>query len=189
MDEFSAYLLQFGTLNPQQLQLIATKAHVSELRKGEYFLEAGTVAQHVGFILTGVLRVCYYTNQGEELTRYFVDEHHLVLDVRGIDYGVASAEYVQAVTDCRLLTFSRAAWQELGHTILGWRELVQHIVAKSLIQKLERVSPLLTQDATTRYRTFLATYPQLANRVPLAQLASYLGMTPSSLSRIRKNSA
>jgi len=51
---------------------------------------------------------------------------------------------------------------------------------------MERISPLITEDATTRYLTFLEKYPQLANRVPLAYVASYLGITQSSLSRIRK---
>ncbi len=187
MDEFLAYLLQFGSLNQRQLDLIARKATALTLRKDDYFLEAGHIPRQVGFVLEGVLRVCYYNNQGAEITRSFLDEQHLVADLRGLEYGLASAEYVQAVTDCRLLVFTKRDWDELAHTIVVWRDIVHQLTARHLREKLARISPMVAQDATTRYREFLANYPRLANRVPLAHLASFLGITPSSLSRIRKN--
>ena len=187
MNELLDYLLQFGSLNQRQQDLIASKATALSLPREAYFLEAGQVARQVGFVLEGILRVCYYNNKGEETTRYFIDEQHLVMDARGLDYQVASSEYVQAVTDCQLLVFSNQDWRELSQTIVGWEEIVQKIISKSLLQKLEKISPLVSQDAATRYRDFLQKFPQLANRVPLGYLASYLGMTQSSLSRIRKN--
>jgi hypothetical protein len=61
------------------------------------------------------------------------------------------------------------------------------MTSRHLMEKLARISPMLAQDATTRYREFLDNYPQLANRIPLSYLASFLGITQSSLSRIRKN--
>lgn len=187
MDEFFAYLLQFGSLNQQQLNLIASKTTPLVLSKDAYFLEAGHVSRRVGFLLEGVLRICYYNKQGEEITRNFIDEMHLTTDLRGLEYGLASPEYVQAVTDCRLLVFAKHDWEELAHTIVGWSEMVHRMTSKHLREKLARISPMVSQDATTRYQEFLENYPQLANRIPLSYLASFLGITPSSLSRIRKN--
>lgn len=187
MNEFLDYLLQFGTLNQRQQDLIASKATRVALPKDAYFMEAGHVSRQVGFVLEGVLRICYYNNKGSEITRYFIDERHLVMDTRGLEHHVAFSEYVQAVTDCQLLTFSHHDWRDLAHTIIGWNEIVQKIISRTLTQKLERIGPLVNQDAATRYQDFLEKHPQLANRVPLAYLASYLGMTQSSLSRIRKN--
>ncbi len=187
MDEFLAYLLQFGSLNQRQLDLIAGKATTLSLRKDEYFLEAGQVARQVGFVLEGVLRICYYNNKGDEITRNFIDEQHLATELRGMEYGQSSAEYVQAVTDCRLLVFAKRDWDEVAHTIVGWRDIVHQMTARHLREKLARISPMVAQDATTRYREFLENYPRLANRVPLAYLASFLGITRSSLSRIRRN--
>jgi len=186
MDDLFAYLLQFGSLNQQQLDLIASKASPLALRKDDYFLEAGHVARRVGFLREGVLRICYYNNQGQEITRNFIDELHLTTNLRGLEDGLASPEYVQAVTDCRLLVFTKADWDELAATIEGWRDLVHQLTARHLHEKLARISPMLTQDATTRYQEFLANYPRLANRIPLSYLASFLGMTQSSLSRIRR---
>jgi len=188
MDELFAYVLQFGSLNQRQLELIASKATPLSLPKDAYFLEAGHVSRRVGFLLEGVLRICYYNNQGQEITRNFIDEHHLTTNLRGLEDGLASPEYVQAVTECQLLVFTKHDWDDLGHTIGGWRELVHRMTAKHLHEKLARISPMVTQDAATRYRAFLENYPQLANRIPLSYLASFLGMTPSSLSRIRKHS-
>jgi len=72
-------------------------------------------------------------------------------------------------------------------TIIGWEAIVHKIISKALIQKVERRSPLVTEDATERYLKFLEIYPNVVNRVPLSYVASYLGITQSSLSRIRKN--
>lgn len=188
MDEFLAYLLQFGSLNQQQQALIAGRGADLSLRKDDYLLEAGQVARQVGFVLEGVIRISYYDNQGHEITRNFIEEHRLATDLRGLDYGLTSSEYLQAVTDCRLLVFAKRDWDELAHTIAGWPDMLNRITAQHLREKLARISPMVTQDATTRYREFLENYPRLANRIPLSYLASFLGMTQSSLSRIRKNS-
>lgn len=187
MDEFLAYLLQFSSLNQRQLDLIAGKATTLSLPKDAYLLEAGQVARQVGFVLEGVIRICYYDNKGQEITRNFIDEHRLATDLRGLEHGLASAEYLQAVTDCRLLVFTKRDWDELAQTIVGWNDIMNRIMAQHLREKLARISPMVTQDATTRYQEFLENYPRLANRIPLVYLASFLGMTQSSLSRIRKN--
>lgn len=184
MKEFIAYILQFDNLNPQQMELISKKAHELELRKDDYFAEAGKVLKQVGFIIEGVLRICYYNNKGEEITRYFMDENHLLFNPYNSE---PFAEYVQAATDCRLLVFSNKDWEETSNTIVGWDNIIQKIIQKTLVEKLERRSPLVEQDATTRYLMFMEKFPTLANRIPLFYIASYLGITQSSLSRIRKN--
>lgn len=187
MKELVNYILQFGNLNQQQIDLILSKAQEREIRKEDYFSEAGKVAVEVGFILEGVLRVCYYNNKGEEITKYFIDENNLVVDLDSFDNNICSSAYVQAVTDCKMIVFSKKDWQELLDTIIGWDTIVHKIISKALIQKVARRSPLVSEDATTRYLSFMEMFPNIINRVPLSYLASYLGITQSSLSRIRKN--
>ncbi|HAD95993.1 MAG TPA: Crp/Fnr family transcriptional regulator [Cryomorphaceae bacterium] len=187
MEQLINYLLQYGNLNPQQTKLISHKLTDLELSKDQYFSEAGKTPQQVAFILEGILRVCYYNNKGEEVTKYFIDENQLVCDYRHFEANIAASEYIQAVTDCKLLVFSREGWNELSNTIVGWDDIVNKIVQNALSQKLERRSPLVEQDATTRYLNFLEKFPQIVNRIPLSYVASYLGITQSSLSRIRKN--
>lgn len=187
MKELMEYILRFGNLNPQQIALISSKATEIDIRKDEYFSEAGKIATRVGFVVEGIVRVCYYNNKGEEITKYFIDENNLVVDMESFDNGICSSAYVQAITDCKLIFFVKKDWQELLNTIVGWDTIVHKIIARALMQKVERRSPLVSEDATTRYLTFLEIYPNAVNRIPLSYIASYLGVTQSSLSRIRKN--
>lgn len=187
MKELFEYILRFGNLNQQQIDFITSKAQEIDLPKDHYFSEAGKVASQVGFIVDGILRVCYYNNQGEEITKYFIEENNLVVDLESFDNEICSSTYVQAITDCTLMVFSKKDWNELLQTIVGWEVIVHKIISRALIQKVERRSPLVSEDAKTRYLKFMDIYPNLVNRIPLSYIASYLGMTQSSLSRIRKN--
>jgi len=135
-----------------------------------------------------VLRICSYTEQGEELTKYFIEERQSILDIRRPECATSPSPcLVQAITDCQLIVFTLQQWHAFAQDIPEWGTLVQKIIAQTTWEKLLSVQPLLTQNAAARYQSFLTMHPQLANRVPLAYLASYLGMTQSSLSRIRKH--
>lgn len=185
MANFIDYLLTFGSLTKSQIELIESKASEMELRKDQYFVEAGKLFTQVGFVVEGVLRICYYNNQGEEITKYFGSEQSFLANPYNIHEPLT--EYIQAVTDCRLMVFSRADWEELSYSIHNWDDIVSKIFQKALMEKMDRRSAMISEDATTRYLSFLEHFPSLANRIPLSYIASYLGITQSSLSRIRKN--
>ncbi|HEA21991.1 hypothetical protein LCGC14_0433930 [marine sediment metagenome] len=187
MKEFITYVLQFGSLNRQQIDLITKKGNILELSKNDYYLEAGNVSRQFGFIIEGIARVSYYNNKSEEITKYFIEENNILVDLESFDNQIPSIAYVQAITDCKIVVFSKKDWQELLNTIVGWDTITHKIISKALLQKVDRISSIVAQDATTSYLTFLEKYPNLANRIPLSYLASYLGITQSSLSRIRKN--
>ncbi|MCW3170365.1 Crp/Fnr family transcriptional regulator [Chryseobacterium sp. 09-1422] len=187
MKEFIDYILQFGDLNRQQIDLITSKATRLNLRKDEYFSEAGKIPKQVGFILKGVVRFCYYNNKGQEITHHFVDENNFVSDQQKFEAQIIASDYIEAVTDCELLVFSKKDWDEIGNTIVGWDAITGLIVKNCLLKTIERRSPLVSEDATTRYLTFMEKFPLLVNRIPLSYIASYLGITQQSLSRIRKS--
>jgi CRP-like cAMP-binding protein len=186
MEEFLNYILLSGNLNKQQTEFVTSKMVTITLLKNAYFSEAGKTPNRVGFVLEGVVRGCYYNNKGEEITRCFIPENNLCVDYPNFEAMVASSEYIQACTDCRLIVFSKPDWDELSHTIDGWDSIKNKMVQKCLYQK-SRKHPVISQDATTRYLEFLQNFPALANRIPLSHIASYLGVTQQSLSRIRKN--
>lgn len=187
MEKFIAYILQYGDLNQHQVGLIAKKATALTVKKRAFFSEAGKIAREVGFITDGIVRVFYHNDEGEEITKYFVEENNLIVDFESFDNEIPSTAYLQAITDCKLIIFSRKDWKELLNMIIGWDIIVYKIISKALQQKVERRSRLVSENATIRYLKFLETYPMVANRVPLSYVASYLGITQSSLSRIRKN--
>ena len=186
MSEFIEYILRFGSLNQQQIDFISGKAEIAGLKKNEYLAEAGKMVKQIAFVLDGIVRICYYDNKGDEITRYFFNENHLLIVPESLT-GLPVSEYWQAVTDCRLIVFSMRDWEEISGTVIGWDSIIQKIMLTNQRENLERRASLVAEDATTRYREFLANFPTLANQIPLSYIASYLGITQSSLSRIRKN--
>lgn len=186
MKELIVYILQFGNLNQQQIDLILSKAKELNFQKDEYFSEAEQIPKQVGFIIEGVIRGCYYNNKGEEITRCFISENSLVVDYVNFEASTPSSEYLQACTNCKLLAFSKQNWEELSKIIVDWDPIKNKMVQLCMYQK-SRKGPVISQDATSRYLEFMENYPSLINRIPLAYIASYLGVTQQSLSRIRKN--
>lgn len=181
------YILQFGSLNQQQIDLIKSKVFFQSLKKDKYYQEAGKIPREIIFLTQGIIRISYYDNKGNDITKYFLDENHFVADINSYNQGIPSTEYAQAVTDCEYVVFSKSVMEELSLTIINWDAIVAKMTAKGLADKVNRISPMMVEDATQRYLNFLQQFPGLANRIPLSQLASYLGITQSSLSRIRKN--
>lgn len=187
MKELIDYITQFGDLTKWQSDFITSKARILELPKNEYLSEAGKVPKYVGFVLEGVFRFCYYNNNGQDITYYFIDENSFVADYPRFELQAVASEYIQAVTNCKLLAFTKKDWDEISQVIIGWESISGRIEKNCLSVSIERRSPLVSEDATTRYLTFMEKFPQLLNRVPLSYVASYLGITQQSLSRIRKN--
>jgi CRP-like cAMP-binding protein len=187
MEALINYLLQFGNLNTTQIDLIKSKVVFKELKKDEYFQEAGKIPREIIFITGGIMRICYYNNKGDEITKYFIEENHFLADINSYNQEIPSTEYIQAVTDCAYLVLSKSAMKELSMTIIEWDNIIAKITAKGFAEKVNRISPMMTEDAKERYLSFLDKFPGLANRIPLSYLASYLGITQSSLSRIRRN--
>ncbi|WP_156176406.1 Crp/Fnr family transcriptional regulator [Hymenobacter terrenus] len=182
------FLRQMAPFTPEQLALIVGAAAECAYRPGEYFAQAGRVAQEIGFVVSGVFRVCYFDREGRDVTKYFLDEAHFMVDLQSQQYQLPSTEYIQAVTAAQVLVFSARAWENLRATMVGWEAIERTLISRALLEKVGRRSPLVHDDAATRYRHFLRQFPTLANRIPLAHLASYLGITPQSLSRIRRTS-
>ena len=189
MQDLINFLLQYDDLNGTQIDLIKSSASVIELKPDEYFSVAGKIPNKVGFVSEGILRVCYYNNEGDEITKYFVDENNFVVDYNSFSNQIPSTEYIQAIVPTQLYVFSVESLQNLSNTILSWDAMMNKIVGKALMEKVQRISPMLSEDAKTRYLEFHKRFPSLVNRIPLNYLASYIGITKHSLSRIRKQIA
>ncbi|MEM1337540.1 MAG: Crp/Fnr family transcriptional regulator [Bacteroidota bacterium] len=186
MEDIINHLLQYGQLNPQQVDLIKNSFKSVELGIGSYFSQAGKIANQVAFVQNGILRVCYYNKEGEEITRYFIDENNFVVDLNSYNLQIPSCEYIQAIVPTQLLVFHRDQLKTLADTIITWDKIIGKITSKALMEKVNRISPMLSEDAKTRYVKFHNRFPTLVNRIPLNHLASYIGITKNSLSRIRK---
>jgi CRP-like cAMP-binding protein len=186
MDSLIDYILRFGHLTVAEIASVKASATEIRLKKGDYFSAAGAVPRQVGFVAQGILRGCYYNEAGDDITRCFIAENSLVADYMNLEANHISTEYIQACTDCRLIVFSKAQWEGLSDQVAGWDSLKNKMVQLCMHQK-SRKGPVVSQDASSRYRAFMKNYPEVMLRVPLRYIASYLGVTQQSLSRIRKN--
>ena len=137
MKELINYLLQFAPLNEQQIDLIESKGIFKEIKKDGYFQEAGKIPREVAFLTEGITRICYYNNKGDEITKYFIDENNLIVDINSYNRNIPSSGYIQAITDCKLIVFSKEAMKELSMTILIWDDIINKII--SIISKSNRL--------------------------------------------------
>jgi len=187
MEELFNYIKKFGVLTHAEELLIAEGLQEITIEKGESFIEAGKLSRKIAFVKEGVFRSLYYNKQGDDFTRYFIYEGRFIGDFHGFADQLASHEYIEAITDGVLLAIDLEHFKKLEEKIAVWPVLFARLHAFVAHNKLKVASIMLNLDAKERYIHFLNHYPGLANRVPQSMLASYLGITPSSLSRIRRN--
>jgi len=180
-------LSQFGNLDQNQIELIASRSIDLELKRNDFFWETGKTSKYVGFVTNGILRVYYENDRGEEITHYFVEENHWLSDWENPDKSSTPIANLQAITNCSFIAFLKKDWQELLQSVDGLNEMIHKIIIKHKSEKLERRSSLISQNTTERYLSFLEDYPNMVNRIPLSYVATYLGMKQPSLSRVRKN--
>src|SRR5690606_36294390 len=153
MERFVDYVMQFGNLNKHQINLIQSKATEVNLRKAEYFAEAGQPFKRIGFVVEGVFRICYYNNKEEDITRYFIEENHLIFNPHHPDEPFT--EYIQAATECRVITSANHDWKEIPDSSVGWDASLQKTIQKGLPQSSPRRGPLVEPDGKSRYLNFM----------------------------------
>jgi len=161
------------------------------LAKGEHILRAGNVADEVFFVHQGLLR--YYFNDpnddGQERTGQFFDEGIVVTDAESFLARLPATQNFEALEKCSIVVLPRTVLTtgyDEDHAIERFGRLM---LQEALIGSQRRASRLLTLQPEDRYRRFVETRPEVARRVPQYLIASYLGLTPESLSRIRKRIA
>lgn len=186
MQRFINYLLEFGHLTEEDKAFVCEKVKVVELNKNEYFSRRNQVTNQLGFSLEGVLRTCYYNENDDLVTKYFVCPSEFAIDLLSYSTQVPSKECIMTVTDCKLAVLTRSDLYEIASVVPTWNAIIKAVTAKGMMVKVNRLSPMVTDDAKTKYNKFLESYPGLANQIPLSLIASYLGITSSSLSRIRR---
>ncbi len=187
MNELVDFLLGFGRLAPMDIELIERKTEEVAVAKNTRLAKASQFIDELWFVKEGVTRVYYYTEKGEEITKYFIDELHFSSDANSFLYRIPTTSYVETITDCVLIKIPRSSFEVFSEKIPGWNELISRIVTQAMQDKVNRISPMLAETGKERYLKFMERYPALLNRIPLNLLASYLGVTKYSLSRIRKS--
>ena len=156
-----------------------------ELKKGDFFLADGQVCKQVGFIVKGLIR--YYINHdGEEKTYAFAQENNFVCNYESFLPQKPSTKIIQALEDCEMLIISFTDLQIFYKSIAQGERFGRLVIAQVFIQLLQDLSSFYTDTPEYRYEKFIKEHPGLQQRISQYHIASYVGVKPQSLSRIRK---
>jgi CRP-like cAMP-binding protein len=145
------------------------------------------VIKEIFFICRGVLRIMVHNENGTEVTHFFLKDNQFCTILYSFNNQTVADEGVQAACDTELLAISKTKLLSLYRQIPYLKELIDEITQKTLLDKIKLRNSYQGHDSTERYKLFMIHQPDVALRVSLTDVASYLGITPQSLSRIRKN--
>lgn len=180
-------LLNQLTIIPDE-QISAFQALLSEAsyKKHEYFAKAGDYQFNIGYVLDGMFRLFYIDLKGKEYTKNFMMPNHFVAHYNSILRGKPSNLYIQALKDSEVLLIDYNEWIKLADSHCCWQIVLRKITEEAYLQKEKRESDLLFYDAETRYIDFKNEFPNLIKHIKQHHVASFLGMSPETLSRIKK---
>ncbi|MGB7413056.1 MAG: Crp/Fnr family transcriptional regulator [Thermosynechococcaceae cyanobacterium] len=177
-------LHQLIPLNVQQQKQLCRYVEIENLPKECSLLEAGKISSHIYFVDAGVIR-SYCTINEQEITRWFCFPEHFATAYLSFVYRQPSEDTMVTVTDTRLLSISHSNLNYLAQIDTIWIDLNRQLLEQYYTSLMRRVLSFQTQSAAERYKSLLAEHPDITDQVPLGQLASYLGMTQATLSRLR----
>jgi len=150
---------------------------------GDYFLKEGEISNTICFISEGVMRTHKFNEEGNDVTQFFFKENQFLTDLESYRTSKPSKQYIQAITDCRLLIIKK----QKANNLPGWEKIFQKLVQQTLLRKISNQRALRNLSAKKKYEQFLDTDSDILQRVPLKYIASYFGIAPQSLSRIRRS--
>lgn len=168
----------------EEWQAVAGKIRICSMKKGEHLVNAGEPVDHAYFCSEGLFRMYYTLEDGREYNKSFAAEGDFVTSYGAMITREPSYFSIQALEDAAIIEVPYSLLQELMEREHGWERLVRKAVEQLYLKKEERERQLLFFDAATRYRAFLDKYPHIAGRLPQYHIASYLGISPVSLSRL-----
>lgn len=186
MKTFVEKLRQITAIPQEELEKFAAISNELKLKKGEQFLVAGQLPKKIAFVISGLFRYFYIDQNGNEFTKGFFPEETFLSSYSAMIKNEPSYFSIEALEDATIMVIDFEKWKALmaGHSC--WKDVLIAVLEKGFSKKEKREREFLLYDAEKRYQLFRSEYPDLESRVKQNIIASYLGITPVALSRIRK---
>ena len=165
------------------------ESRVEVIRKGAFLLQAGDVCKNAFFTEKGLLRAFTVDETGKEHIIQFAPENWLISDRSSIYFNEPSDLFIEAIENSTVVFINTDFLDKISALSQKFQHSNERALQIHIRQLQQRINQLLGASAEERYLTFIQKYPDLLLRVPLWMIASYLGITPESLSRVRKDLA
>ena len=185
MTELEQNIAHFFGVEKSTLSAIAERFAEEEISKGTFYTKQEGYCNKLSFIKSGYMRM--YTHSGEkEITQWVSSPGYFVTELSSLLFQQRSRWNIQAITDCTVYTIYGEDYYNLKNSISEWHEIEKLFIAKCFTILEERVFSFLSSTAEERYLMLNKNHPDLVNHVPQHYLASMIGMTPETFSRLRK---
>lgn len=158
----------------------------SVINQNDYFISDGQIPRKFGFITEGLVRYLYNDNQGREFTKAFLAQNSFISSYTAMKNGTPSPFSIQALTPTEIIEIDYKRWKKLTQENPIWDKFLIALLEKGYSIKEKRERDLLLLDAENRYRIFREEFSDLETAIKQHLIASYIGITPIALSRIRK---
>ena len=172
-------------VSEEDLQHILSKYRPLKLKKNEVLLGEGEPSRRMHFVVKGCLRVFFVKEDGSEVTRRIVFENAFSTTLVGFITREPSKEFTQAIEPTTILFISRDEFYALLDAIPEWEKFYRKYLEYAYVNNTNRLMSFLTQDAGERYRLLLEEHPEIVQRLPNRVVASYLNISPETLSRLK----
>jgi len=186
-DVLQSYLEARATLTADDIDFMRKVFVPRSLAAGEFLQRAGEVARYAAFVAAGCLRSYVIDAKGKEHIVQFAPETWWLADATSLTMRTRSQYFIDAIEDSDVMLIDGPSHQKVIDNVPGYGEAMRAGLQRHAAAKDQRIATALSASAEERYLDFLETYPSIVQRVPQLMLASYLGMTPETLSRIRKH--
>lgn len=183
--ELIKFLEGFQVLKKDEIEIIAEHTNLKNFKKGSVLLTAGKVSKNCYSVIKGCVRE-YYIVDGVEKTTAFFTEGQPVSSFTSYTNETASKHYLVCAEDCLLTVSNQSLEEEMCRRIPRLESIIRQEVEKGTGELQDKLASFMTTSPEQRFLKLMEDNPGLAGRVPQHQIASYLGITPESLSRIKK---
>ncbi len=184
-EKFEQYILSKGDFTNENIRQMRATAVLRKLRRRQLLLAEGDVCRHKVFVAKGMLRTFRLKEDGTEHIMRFSPENSWSIDHESYTHGTPSKYYIEALEESEVIMWTKEQMEELFASIPLLKMFTEKFKEQSINESQQRILINISYTAEEKYHDFIATYPDIFNRVPLHMVASYLGVSRETLSRVR----
>lgn len=184
-EAFEKYLKEKADLDAEELNAVRAVAIERRIRKRQYLLQEGDVCHYNCFVVKGCLRMYSVGDDGAEHILRFAVENWWISDRESYNNGTPSKCNIDALENCEVILIDKPDFLHLLTTIPKFKSFVDTLLARSFDAVQNRVMGAISYSTEEKYQNFITRFPDVFNRVPLHMIASYLGVSRETLSRVR----